>query len=56
MFTLIAVAECFENDIDKNLRTLQGHLNEVVSQAAGAIGKAMDRSIAKGDHAQELMA
>ena len=50
MFTLIAMSEMFENDITKNLRTLQGHLNEVISKRLAAIGKAVDSSIAKGDH------
>lgn len=48
MFTLIAMSEIFENDITKNLRTLQGHLNEVISKRLEVIGRAVDRSIAKG--------
>ena len=49
MFALIAISEIFENDISKNLRTLQGHLDEVIAKRLETIGGALDRTIAKGD-------
>lgn len=46
-FTTMVVAEILWDDIEKNHKTLQRHLNEVVSKRLAMVAKAADRVISK---------
>jgi hypothetical protein len=50
MFTTMVAGEIFETDVEKNLRTLQRHLDEVLYQRVELVKKAMMATIAKGHH------
>lgn len=47
-FTTMVVAETLWDDIAKNQRTLQTHLNTVVARRVGRVAKAADRVVSKG--------
>lgn len=48
MFTLIAIGEIYETTIEKNLGTLQRHLDEVIDKRLSDAKRAMMRTVAKG--------
>jgi hypothetical protein len=43
MFTYLVTAEVLHRDIQKNLRTLQGHLDRVIDKRVGVVSKAIAR-------------
>lgn len=51
MFTYIVVSDLFEETVEKNLRTLQRHLDETIAKQLANLKKAHLRLVAKGyDH------
>jgi hypothetical protein len=49
VFTYLVMAEMLEEDIEKNRRTLQRHVDEVVAKRIDRIKKAMLTTVAKGE-------
>ena len=56
MFTHIVVAELFDDDIEKNLGTLQRHLDEVISKQLEGLKQAHLRLVSKGMDAEQAVA
>ena len=50
MFTLLVAGEVYEDTVEKNMDTLQRHLNEVVFKRFTDVKQAMLRTVAKGHH------
>ncbi len=56
MYTTIVVGELYEADIEKNLGTLQRHLNQVISKQLESVKQAHLRLVAKGMDADQAVA
>lgn len=56
MYSVILVGELYERDIEKNLGTLQRHLNDVISKQLESVKQAHLRLVAKGMDADQAVA